>query len=82
MHNYCRNCHSFQGSTIEEAITIFDHKFVYVSRKWLYTAVTKATDPKQVYFYDYDEIAEKENDIIPYFAKKVDKYNQQEKKAN
>ena len=27
VHNYCRTCHSFQGSTIEEAITIFDHKF-------------------------------------------------------
>ena len=43
-HNYCRTCHSFQGSTIEEAITIFDHKLAYVTRKWLYTAVTKATD--------------------------------------
>ena len=26
VHNYCRTCHSFQGSTIQEAITIFDHK--------------------------------------------------------
>ncbi|MFM7980713.1 MAG: hypothetical protein ACKPKO_15475, partial [Candidatus Fonsibacter sp.] len=37
VHNYCRTCHSFQGNTIDEAITIFDHKFAYVSRKWLYT---------------------------------------------
>ena len=59
-HKYCRTCHSFQGSTIEEAITIFDHKFPYVTKKWLYAAVTKATDLKQVYFYDYDESAEKE----------------------
>ncbi|MFM7984945.1 MAG: ATP-binding domain-containing protein, partial [Candidatus Fonsibacter sp.] len=43
VRNYCRTCHSFQGSAIDEAITIFDHKFAYVSRKWLYTAVTKAT---------------------------------------
>ncbi|MFM7978034.1 MAG: C-terminal helicase domain-containing protein, partial [Candidatus Fonsibacter sp.] len=49
-HNYCKTCHSFQGSTLEESITIFNHKFVYVSRKWLYTAVTKATNLKQVYF--------------------------------
>ena len=34
-HNYCRTCHSFQGSTIEEAIANFDHKFAYVTRKWL-----------------------------------------------
>ena len=35
VHNYCKTCHSFQGSTIFEAITIFDHKFAYVSREWL-----------------------------------------------
>ena len=50
VHNYCRTCHSFQGSTIDEAITIYDHKFAYVSRKWLYTAVTRATNLKHVYF--------------------------------
>ncbi|MFM7979310.1 MAG: hypothetical protein ACKPKO_08345, partial [Candidatus Fonsibacter sp.] len=41
VHNSCKTCHSFQGNTIEDAATIFDH--AYVSRKWLYTAVTKAT---------------------------------------
>ncbi len=51
-HNYCKTCHSFQGNTIEGSITIFDHKFVYVSRKWLYTTATKATNLKQLYFYD------------------------------
>ncbi len=50
VHNYCKTCHSFQGSTIEESIAILDHKFVSVSRKWLYTAVTRATNLKQVYF--------------------------------
>ncbi|MFM7986469.1 MAG: hypothetical protein ACKPKO_44870 [Candidatus Fonsibacter sp.] len=70
-HNYCKTCHSFLGNTIEESITIFDHKFVYVSRKWLYTAVTKATNLNQVYFYDYDESAEKEKDMIQYFDRKV-----------
>ncbi|MFM7851944.1 MAG: hypothetical protein ACKO96_08505, partial [Flammeovirgaceae bacterium] len=43
MHNYCRACHSFQGSTLEELITIFDHKLAYATRKWLYTAISKAT---------------------------------------
>ena len=82
VHYYCRTCHSLQGSTIEEAIPIFDHRFAYASRKWLYTAVTKATDLKQVYFYDYGESAENERDMIPYFTKKVDNYRQQDKKAN
>ena len=82
MHNYCRTCHSFQGSTIDEAITIFDHKFAFVSRKWLYTAVTRATNLKQVYFYDYDKSAEKETDMVQYFARKVENYRLQDKKAN
>ena len=82
VHNYCRTCHSFQGSTIDEAITIFDHKFAFVTRKWLYTAVTRATNLKQVYFYDYDESAEKETDMVQYFARKVENYRLQDKKAN
>ena len=61
-------CHSFQCSNIiYGAITIFDHKFAYAARKRLYTAVAKATDLKQVYFYDYDESTETEKEIIQYF---------------
>ena len=82
VHNYCKTCHSFQGNTIKESITIFDHKFVYALRKWLYTAVTNETNLKQVYFYDYDESAEKEKNMIQYFTKKVNNYILQDKKAN
>ena len=64
VHNYCRTCHSFQGSTVEETITIFDHKLAYATRKWLYTAVTRATDLNKVFIYDYDESAEKEKGMI------------------
>ena len=81
VHNHCRTCHSFQGSTIEEAITIFDHKFAYATRKWIYTAVTRATDLKQVYFYDYDESAKKDKDMIQYFTRMVEKYRQQYKEG-
>ena len=70
LHNYCRTCRSFQGNTIEDAITIFDHKFAYATRKWLYTAVTRATDLKKVLFYDYVESKEKEAEMIQYFARK------------
>ena len=44
VHNYCRTCHSFQGSSIDDAITIFDWKFTHVDRKWIYTSITRATD--------------------------------------
>ncbi|MFM7984137.1 MAG: hypothetical protein ACKPKO_32910, partial [Candidatus Fonsibacter sp.] len=65
------------------SITIFDQNFAYVSRKWLYTAVTKATNRKQVYFYDYEESAEKEKEMMQYLCyRKVENYKLQVKKAN
>ena len=81
IHNYCRTCHSFQGSSIDDAITIFDHKFAYANKKWLYTAVTRATDLKKVFFYEYDEGKENEREAEQYFARKVERYRQQDKKA-
>ena len=73
VHNYYKTCHSFQESSIDEAIAIFDHKLAYVTRKWLYTATTKATDLKQVYFYDYDESKDNEREMLHNFARNVEK---------
>ncbi|MFM7978472.1 MAG: hypothetical protein ACKPKO_04075, partial [Candidatus Fonsibacter sp.] len=42
----------------------------------------KATHLKKVYFYDYDERAEKEKDMIQYFDRQVENYKLQDKKAN
>jgi hypothetical protein len=81
IHAYCRTCHSFQGTSLDERLTIFDWKFSHVNRKWLYTAVTRATELKNVLFYDYDENAEREEAMLQYFTRKVDRYKQQDKKA-
>jgi hypothetical protein len=81
IHAYCRTCHSFQGTSLDERLTIFDWRFAHVNRKWLYTAVTRATELKNVLFYDYDENAEKDGAMLQYFARKVDRYKQQDKKA-
>ena len=48
--DYCRTAHSFQGSSIDSEITIFDYKFCLVDRKWLYTSITRATSLENVYF--------------------------------
>jgi len=81
IHAYCRTCHSFQGTSLDERLTIFDWKFAHVNRKWLYTAVTRATELKNVLFYDYDENAEREEATLQYFSKKVERYKQQDKRA-
>ena len=78
-HAYCRTCLSFQG--LDEHLTIFDRKFSHVNRKWLYTAVTRATELKNVLFYDYDEDAEREEAMLQYFKRKVDRHRQLDKTA-
>jgi len=78
IHSYCRTCHSFQGSSIEGKMTIFDWRFFFVNRKWLYTAVTRATELKNVFFFsgpvgDYDEAV-----LDAYLVKKVENYRKQD----
>ena len=50
IHYYCNTCHSRQGSTIKKPITIHQWDFIHTSRKWLYTAITRATHFDNVYF--------------------------------
>ncbi len=50
IHSYSRTCHSFQVSSINDKITIFGWRFFFVSRKWLRTAVTRATELNNVVF--------------------------------
>ena len=52
IHGYCRTCHSYQGSSIDDKLTIFDWDFYFVNRKWIYTAITRATNLNNVYFYN------------------------------
>ena len=40
IRNYCKTCHSFQGSSIDGHMMIFDEKFKHVDMKWIYTACT------------------------------------------
>ena len=87
IHNYCNTCHSRQGSTIKKPITIHQWDFHHVSRKWLYTAITRATHFNNVYFMIDNKILEKDikkkqdKAVWHYFDKKVSNYMKQDKKA-
>jgi hypothetical protein len=48
---YARTCHSQQGLSIDEKITIFDLKHPMVNTKWIYTAITRTTDLNNIQFY-------------------------------
>ena len=80
--SYCGTCHSYQGSSIDESMTIFDYKYHFVNRRWLWTAITRATDLNNVWFYDYNEKAFNTKIIKSYFCKKVEGYKLQDTKAN
>jgi hypothetical protein len=79
--NYCATAHSVQGSTIKEYITIFDWKFYYTDREWVYTAVSRADNWKHIYFYDYVEPELNHNLITAYFNRKIRGYTSQDNRA-
>jgi hypothetical protein len=78
IHSYCRTCHSFQGSSIEGEITIFDWRFFFVNRKWIYTAVTRATELKNVFFFEGPTAEHDETVLDNYLTKKVENYKKQD----
>jgi hypothetical protein len=82
VHNYCRTCHSFQGLSVDVPITIYDWQCKYATRKWIYTAATRARQLNQIHFDGGKDTFEERADLVTsYFKKKVDGYMQQDKKA-
>ena len=63
-------------------MTIFDWKFKHVARKWIYTACTRATNMANVLFYRYEEEEEQEELLDKFLEAKVERYKQQDRKAN
>ena len=41
---YARTCHSFQGMTIKEPMTVFNIDHFFAKVEWIYTALTRASD--------------------------------------
>jgi hypothetical protein len=82
IHAYCSTCHSFQGSSIEGKVTIFDYKFYFTSRNWIWVAITRATDLNNVFFYEYDDDELNIMLIRDYFKRKCEGYKRQDKTAS
>ena len=82
IHAYCSTCHSYQGSSIEGNVTIFDYKFHFTSRNWIWVAITRATDLNNVLFYEYDDDQMNVLLIRDYFKRKSEGYKRQDRTAN
>lgn len=48
---YARTCHSYQGMSENEAITIFDINHFMVDIAWIYTAITRTTQLENIHIY-------------------------------
>ena len=82
IHSYCRTCHSFQGSSLNGRMTIFDWSFYFVDRKWLYTAITRATELKHVLFYNCGNGVKLQEKILDeYCIDKMKCYMRQDRQA-
>jgi hypothetical protein len=80
--NYCGACHSQQGASIDTSITIFDYIHFFVTREWLWVAITRATELDNVYFYDYTFDEELNQNLMRcYFERKVKNYKSQDRDA-
>ena len=58
-HGYCATCHSCQGASIGDRINIHEWTMKLIARQWLWTAVARCRDFRQVYVYlDDGQLAE------------------------
>jgi hypothetical protein len=69
-YSYCRTCHSAQGATIKDKMTIFDWNHFHASREWVWTAITRAERLDDVYFY----VSAINKDIEEFEKKVLDEY--------
>ena len=50
---YCNTCYSMQSATITEKYTVFDCNTPYVDRNFIWTALTRATDLKNITIFEH-----------------------------
>ena len=77
-------CHSCQGLSISDPITIFDTNVPYVDREWVWTAITRATDFNNVTIFEHspEEVRSlKYCRIKQYINLKINGYKEQDKKC-
>ena len=79
---YTETCHSIQGATIEDKITLFDTNVH--DRNYIWTAITRATDFNNVTVFLHDDTQDDPLTKVKtkqYFAKKIEHYKVQDTRA-
>lgn len=82
--DYALTVHSAQGLTIENEYTIFDCNTPYVSRRWIWTAITRTDDLNKITIYEHNENELKslaKAKMRQYLEFKIEGYKRQDKLA-
>ena len=82
---YCSTIDSIQGKSMGDAYTIFDLDLSYMSRRRMYTALTRARrfDNITIYLNNDNMVQQfKENRYKQYFKFKIDNYKHQDRKKS
>ena len=77
---FASTCHSFQGSSVDENITIFDYKCNFINPEWLYVAITRSTDLNKVYYYNGPNLFSV--NVCEFAKRKITGYKEQDAKAS
>ena len=85
-YNFAGTAHSFQGLSFpsEDIITIFHANHMYVSRKWLYVAITRSTNLDNLQFVLLtDEEVQQSTSLkyLQYWKDKIEGYKNQDAMA-
>ena len=78
--NYAYTCHTAQGASINDKYIICDWQNEYADLRWLYTAITRATNFDNIYFYT-DNVKTEKFIIRQHINKMIRQYIYQDKKA-
>lgn len=82
-HPYCNTVHSVQGMTMKDNYTIFNCDSPYVTRNWVYTALTRTDDMSKITIFQTSnqsiDLSAKIK-IKHFYKNKCDMYKNQDKK--
>ena len=81
---HCLTCHSVQGLSIDDKVTIFDCNTPYVDRNFVWTAITRVRDLNNVTYFEHPDNEVKaleDSRLKQYFNLKINGYKKQDIEA-
>ena len=52
---FCNTCHSLQGLSVDEKITLFDCNLPYVDRNFIWSAILRVRDLNNIIYFEHSE---------------------------